>query len=341
MFKKQAEHPKTIPYRQSTLRPEGITEGIIVPLITPFKNGTIDIAALKKLVIRMVQSGVHGLVACGTTAEAAHLSEAEQELVLNSILACVKPGYPVFMGISGSDTVNVVKKIQSFNRFAIAGYLVSAPYYVKPTQRGILLHFQAIAAASTHPIIIYNIPSRVGVNIELATLKKMASNPQFFGIKESAGDLHQLMDTVQQTPLAVYSGDDTMLLDTLCVGGIGAISAAAHIWLERYVDIYNLVKCGQMTQAKAIFDSMLPFIRLLFSEPNPAPVKAVLALQKLISEELRLPMVPVEMALKRELQMAFSKIDQAISRIEQSPIEPIHATLAEPALPKLPTLSMA
>lgn len=296
---------------QSTLR----LEGIWVPLITPFKNGHIDISALQNLVALMVKSGVHGLVACGTTGEAAHLSELEQETVLSTILASVKPDYPVLMGISGSDTLSVVKKIAHFNQFNIAGFLVSAPSYVKPSQDGIILHFQAIACASSHPIIIYNIPSRTGVNIDLPTLKTLAAIPQFAGIKESSGNMRQIVDIFNHTTLQVLSGDDTLLLNTLCAGGVGAISAAAHIRPDLYVYLYNLVNSGYLIKATTVFNMMLPLIRLLFLEPNPAPVKAVLALQGRISEELRLPMIPVEMAFKEKLQAALAKIDLNLGQV--------------------------
>lgn len=283
-------------------------DGIWVPLITPFKNGHVDISALKSLVVSLVGSGIHGLVACGTTGEAAHLSEDEQETVLKAILESVEPGYPVLMGISGSDTLTAVKKVMRFNHHSIAGFLVSAPSYVKPSQLGILLHFQAIADAATQPIIIYNIASRTGVNIELPTLITLSSDPRFVAIKESSSNIHQVVDCINQTPLGVLSGDDTLLLHTLCAGGIGAISAAAHIRPDLYVDIYNLVRSGDLAQARDVFNKMLPLIRLLFSEPNPAPLKAILASRGDINEELRLPMTPVSDLHKEKLITALHKI---------------------------------
>lgn len=284
-------------------------EGIWVPVITPFKNGQIDVAALKSLVASLVNSGVHGLVACGTTGEAAHLSEEEQETVLKTLLESVTPDYPVMVGISGSDTLTVTKKVARFNHYNIAGFLVSAPSYVKPSQVGILLHFQAIADAATHPIILYNIASRTGVNIELSTLITLSSDPRFVAIKESSSNIHQTVDCINQTQLQVLSGDDSLMLHTLCAGGIGAISAAAHIRPDLYVDIYNLVRSGNYEQAREIFNKLLPLIRLLFLEPNPGPLKAILASQGHIDESLRLPMTPVSAGYKEKLLIALAQID--------------------------------
>lgn len=151
---------------------------------------------------------------------------------------------------------------------------------------------QAIARASAHPVIVYNIPARTGVHIALATLQALSADPKFVAIKESSGELGLIADCVHDTSLEVLSGDDSLLLETLLQGGTGAVSAAAHIRPELYVRLYHLVRSGEVAAARQLFAKMLPLIRLLFAEPNPAPIKALLAVQGRIHEELRLPMTP-------------------------------------------------
>jgi 4-hydroxy-tetrahydrodipicolinate synthase len=297
--------------------------GIWVPLVTPFDNDELDLNALQALANDLIVKGVHGLVVCGTTGEAAHLDQLEQMRVLSAVLETAGARCPVMMGVGGSDTRTVASKIKQFDRTGVAGFLVSAPSYVRPSQQGILAHFDAVAAATQHPIVLYNIPARSGVNMELATVAALAERPQFAAIKEAGGNLHQLTDFINQTPLSVLCGDDTLLFAALCAGGHGAISAAAHIRPDLYVQLFDLIRDQQLNRARALFRYLLPMIRLLFSEPNPAPLKAVLAMQGKLREELRLPMTPVSQACRGQLATALEHI-MAI---------PLHAVaLASPAL---------
>ncbi len=287
-----------------------IFEGIWVPLVTPFAQSQdqhIDLDAAQKLAEHMVENGVHGLVVGGTTGEAATLSEQEQTTLLEAVIEAVDGRCPVVMGIAGNDTRAVAAKAARFNQYDLAGLLISAPAYVKPAQVGIVRHFQAIAAETDHPIIIYNIPGRTGVNITLGTVELLAKNPQFVAIKESGGDVLQLTELVHNTELQVLCGDDTLILPTLLLGGHGAISAAAHIRPDLYVRLYALMRAGEVAQARAIFDNLLPLIRILFSEPNPAPAKAALALQNRLCNTLRLPMTPMSEGGQRRLAIALEQ----------------------------------
>lgn len=302
-IKKGAAESASIP-----TKPACEIKGIWVPIITPFKHGSIDKPALKKLALRISLSGVDGLVVCGTTGEAAHLSTEEQETVLKVVLETVKPSFPVMMGISGADTLSVIDKIKHFNLFRVCAYLVSSPYYIRPSQAGIVMHFRMIAEASAHPIVLYNIPARTGVNIELPSLLKLSEDPCFVAIKESSNNIHQIVDTVNQTRLKVLCGDDSLFLQTLCAGGVGAISASAQIVPELYVDIYHQIQNGNLVAARNQFNQILPFIRMLFSEPNPAPIKAILSARGDIHEELRMPMLPVSFALKEKLLDELKKV---------------------------------
>jgi 4-hydroxy-tetrahydrodipicolinate synthase len=276
-------------------------EGIWVPMVTPFRQGRVDYEAAAALADQLVLGGVAGLVVCGTTGEPATQSRDEQEALLSCVLERVAGRCPVVMGLSGADTAAVVQEARHFSRFGIAGLLVSAPYYVRPSQQGIRHHFEAVADATPHPVLLYNIPYRCGVNIELSTVQALARNPQFAGIKESGGSLAQLTDLIQQTPLSVLTGEDDMVFATACLGGAGAISAAAHVFTEAFVTMFAQARSGNLVPARAAHERLLPLVRLLFSEPNPAPVKAVLAAQGVLREELRLPMTPVTPACRESL----------------------------------------
>ena len=268
-------------------------QGIWVPMVTPFRDGEIDIAAAQQLASELAASGVDGLVVCGTTGEAAMLAAGEQGMLLDSVLEAVGPRFPVVMGVGGSDTRSVIASVQRYNDHPLAGLLISAPAYVRPSQEGIVRHFQAIAGATDQSIVLYNVPARTGVNIAPRTAALLARDSHFVAIKEAGGQLQQLGELLLETQLDVLCGDDALLLASLSMGGHGAMSAAAQVRPDLYAQLYYLVKHGRHGAASALFKAMLPVIRLLFSEPNPGPVKAALAVQGKVRDELRLPMTPM------------------------------------------------
>ena len=289
-------------------------EGLWIPMVTPFRNGEVDLPAAARLARHLVDAGVDGLIVCGTTGEPATQSDAEQASLLTCVLDAVGDRCPVVFGLAGYDTVSVAAAARRYSEFAIAGFLVSAPYYVRPSQEGIRQHFEAIAAATDKPILLYNIPYRTGVNIDVATCRALAANPQFVAIKESGnGNMNQLMDLIHDTPLSVLSGEDNLIFTVATLGGQGAISAAAHIRPDLYVAMLDHLRRGEIELAREIHYRLLPLIRLLFSEPNPAPVKAALAIQGLLQDELRLPMLPASEACRAQLREALAKLDAAYS----------------------------
>jgi 4-hydroxy-tetrahydrodipicolinate synthase len=283
-------------------------QGIWVPLVTPFRDGAVDLDGLQAITEELIEAGVHGLVVCGTTGEAAQLDEAEQMSALALVLDCARALCPVVFGIGGSDTRAAVRKVSHFDGMDIAGYLVSPPAYVRPSQDGIVRHFEAIAAQTDKPVVLYNVPARTGVALQFDTMRLLAARPQFAAVKEAAGSIAQLTDLIEQTPLSVLCGDDTLLFASLCAGGHGAISAAAHVRPDLYIELFDLVRAQRLDQARALFRRLLPMIRLLFSEPNPAPLKAVLQMQGLIREELRLPMTPVSSSCRQQLAAALESL---------------------------------
>jgi 4-hydroxy-tetrahydrodipicolinate synthase len=286
--------------------------GIWVPLVTPFHQGQVDLDAAQRLAAHLVAKGVHGLVVCGTTGEACALDDGEQSALLDSVLAAVGSDFPVLMGIGGSDTRSSVSQARRYNEHDIAGFLLPAPAYVRPSQEGLLYHFEAVAQSTGHDIVLYNIPYRTGVNIELATVQELACNPRFVAIKECGSNINQLIDFINETPLAVFGGEDALILPTLCLGGRGAIAAAAHIRPDLFVALYDQVSAGNLAEARAIFQRLLPLIRVLFSEPNPGPVKAALAREGWLKDELRLPMTTVSVECKNRIAEIMESLEEVL-----------------------------
>jgi 4-hydroxy-tetrahydrodipicolinate synthase len=283
--------------------------GIWVPLVTPMHHGEIDLSRLQNLADGLIARGVHGLVACGTTGEAPQLDLAEQSAVLAAVLETAHKRCPVLMGIGGNDTFAAASRVLQFDDMELAGYLVTTPAYVRPSQEGLVRHFQTIAESTERPIVLYNVPARTGVNLELATARRLAERPQFAAIKEAGGSLRQMTDLVRHTPLSMLCGDDALLFSALCNGGHGSISASAHIRPDLYVRLYELVRAQRLDEARDLFAQLLPMIRLLFSEPNPAPLKAALAMQGMLRDELRLPMTSATSECRTRVAAALEALE--------------------------------
>ncbi|NML30169.1 4-hydroxy-tetrahydrodipicolinate synthase [Paraburkholderia antibiotica] len=296
--------------------------GIWIPLITPFADGAVDHAALRALVRRYADAGVAGLVALGTTGEPATLDAAEQEAVLATILdareaaantashtasgtaldtASKRRPLPVVVGVSGNDTASMRAQIARLNALPLAGLLIAAPYYTRPAQAGIVAHFEALADASAHPLMLYDIPQRTGVRLELDTLLTLAAHPRIAAIKDCAGSLDTTLALIRDGRLQVLAGNDLELFNTLCAGGAGAIAASAHWRPERFVALYRALVDGRLDEGRRLFHALVPQIQLAFAEPNPAPVKALLAANGWVRNELRLPMTRVSEALAERL----------------------------------------
>ena len=282
-----------------------IFQGIWIPIVTPFigEDSALDLAGAARLTSHLISHGVDGLIVGATTGESATLSLDEHDQLLATVLATTAGRCPVMVGISGSSTAEVVETIRHYNQVAgIAGFLMSAPAYVRPSQDGIRLHFEAAARATHLPIAIYNIAYRTGVNIDVATLQQLSRNPQFVAVKESGnGNVPQLYSQINHTTLNIMSGEDNMIFICSCLGGQGAISAAAHIRPDLYRQMHAYVQQGRLAEARQINDLLQPLIQVLFSEPNPAPVKAALASLGLISDQLRLPMTAASAECKARL----------------------------------------
>ncbi|SDF07314.1 4-hydroxy-tetrahydrodipicolinate synthase [Phytopseudomonas seleniipraecipitans] len=275
--------------------------GVWVALVTPFRDGQVDFPALRALAVHLVDAGAAGLVVCGTSGEAAALEEGEQLAVLDAVLEVV-PACRVVMGLSGNNQAAVLARLRRIQSRPLAGVLVPAPYYIRPSQQGLLTFFEAVADASHLPIILYDIPYRSAVSLELDTLRQLARHPRIVAIKDCGGDPRKTQSLIQDGVLDVLTGEDEQLFTTLCLGGSGAISAAAHLRTADFVAVVRLLQQGDLLAGRAVFRELLPLIRLAFAEPNPAPVKSLLAMQGLIVDELREPMLRCSDQLRERMR---------------------------------------
>ncbi|WP_275628843.1 4-hydroxy-tetrahydrodipicolinate synthase [Pseudomonas sp. 273] len=275
--------------------------GIWVALATPFRAGEIDFAALQGLVGRLLEDGVAGFVVCGTTGEAAALSHEEQLAVLDAVLQWVPP-QQVIMGQAGNNQRELLAFQQDVQRRPVAGLLVPAPYYIRPSQQGLEAFFQAVADAATVPLVLYDIPYRTGVRIECETLRRIVRHPRIAAVKDCGGDLETTLALIADGNVEVLAGEDLQIFANLCLGGAGAISASAHVRADLYVRMQRQAEAGDLAGARATFQRLLPWMQAAFAEPNPAPVKAALALQGLIADELREPMQPCSAATVERLR---------------------------------------
>jgi 4-hydroxy-tetrahydrodipicolinate synthase len=277
--------------------------GIWVPLVTPFSaDGAVDHAALRRLIRIYADAGVAGVVALGTTGEPSSLDAGEQEDVLAATLEAAGDALPVIVGVSGNHARSLRERVLRLNALPLAGLLISAPYYVRPSQAGIAAHFTMLADASEHPVVLYDIPARTGVRIELPTLLSLAAHPRIRAIKDCAGSPETTLALILDGRLQVLAGDDIRLFDTLCMGGSGAIAASAHVWPERFVALDRALKAGRLAEGRAAFHALVPLIHALTAESNPAPVKAALAAQGLIGGDLRAPMTQASETLREHLR---------------------------------------
>jgi 4-hydroxy-tetrahydrodipicolinate synthase len=264
----------------------------MVALITPFRNGKIDEKALKKLVEFHIANGTTALVPCGTTGESATLNYEEHDKVIELTIEFAKGRVPVIAGTGSNSTEEAIALTKHALKAGAAASLQVSPYYNRPTQKGLYLHFKAIAEAVDIPIILYNIASRTGVNIEPETFVKLAQIKNIVGVKEASGSLEQMSRIRNLCPkeFLLISGDDALTLTVMSIGGVGIISVVANIIPRDVADMCTLFEKGNIAKARELHYKMLDLIKMMFVETNPIPVKTAMGLMKLCEPDLRLPM---------------------------------------------------
>lgn len=287
-------------------------QGCGTALVTPFRSdGSLDEPALRSHIHWQIASGISLLVPCGTTGEAATLSESEWLRVIEITVEAANGRVPVFAGSTHNSTFEAVRKAKQLAHInGLAGILTANPYYNKPGQEGQYQHFRAIAEAVDLPILLYNIPSRTGANLEPPTVLRLTEIPNIVGIKESSGNIVQITELLTQAPRAfrVFSGDDALALPTLAVGGMGLISVASNAIPQQMAQMVTAALSDQWITARRINRHYFHLLQANFCEPSPAPIKAVMALLGRGNEELRLPMVPVTAPTRRKLERILGEL---------------------------------
>ena len=286
--------------------------GLGVALVTPFRqDASIDFPALEKVLEHVVQGGVQYLVILGTTGEAVTLSQEEKKAVVNFVTEHTEHKLPVIVGIGGNNTGQVVDQIKSFPFGRIDGILSVAPYYNKPTARGLYEHYRTLAAAAPVPVILYNVPGRTGVNIPAETILELAHTfDNIVAVKEASGNLNQVIRIAKDKPekFLIISGDDALTVPIMSVGGAGVISVAANAWPAAFRQITDAALAGNFPEAAAVHYRFATMIDLLFADGNPGGIKAVLSELGLIGNHLRLPLVPVREEIRKKISKEVKKI---------------------------------
>jgi len=285
--------------------------GAGVALITPFTNNNqIDFKALEKVIKNQVQGGMDYLVALGTTAESATLNNQEKSDVIKCTIENAGK-LPVVVGMGGNDTQAIINQIKTTDLNGVIGLLIVTPYYNKPSQEGIFRHYSAIAKESPLPIILYNVPSRTGVNLEYETVVRLAeASEKIVAVKEASGIMSQLASIAKYTPenFTLISGDDVLALPTTTIGGKGVISVIANALPSKLSSLIHLALKGNYSEATKIHFELIDLFKLIFKEGNPGGIKALMHFQGTIENELRLPMYKISDATYNEIKEAYLKL---------------------------------
>jgi len=271
-------------------------KGVFTALVTPFNNGEVDYDSLKKNVEFQINNGITGLLALGTTGETPTLTEEEKERIVKTVVKIANKRVEVIVGIGTNSTLKTIEASRKAKEWGADILLVVTPYYNKPTDDGIFLHFESVNDAVDIPIIVYNIQSRTGKNIETHLLKKFCDECcNIVGVKEASGNISQMMDVIQKLPsdFLVYSGDDGLTLPLLSLGGVGVISVISNLFPKEVVEMVKYGLDGDFEKARKVHYRLLPFVRAAFIETNPIPIKAAMAMRGMIKEEFRLPMCQI------------------------------------------------
>ena len=288
-----------------------IFKGTGVALVTPFKDDfSVDAEALTRIVHHVVDNGADFLVVLGTTSEAPTLTAEEKKLVIATILKANKGRLPILLGMGGNNTQAVIEAVKAQDFTGIQGILSVVPYYNKPNQRGMKAHFDAIADACPVPVVVYNVPGRVGVNLQAATCVELAQHPNIIAVKEASGNLQQIMEILRDKPadFDVISGDDAITQPMMALGATGVISVAANAYTKPFSRMMNAMKEGRTDEALKLHYAMLRMNQLIFADGNPGGIKCLMSHMGLCENVLRLPLVTANDKVEKEIEEEWNKL---------------------------------
>jgi 4-hydroxy-tetrahydrodipicolinate synthase len=281
-------------------------QGSIVALVTPFRDGKVDEPALKSLVEFQIAGGTDGIVPCGTTGESPTLDHDEHKRVIDIVIAASKKRVPVIAGTGSNSTAEAISLTTHAKQAGADAALIVLPYYNKPTQKGLIEHCRAIADAADLPLVLYNIPGRTGINMLPETVAVLADHPNIVGMKEATGNLEQMTQDIVLCgdKLSFLSGDDTLTLPLMAVGGRGIISVVANIVPQDVSAMTRAFLSGDWKRARELHLKLFSLSQAMFYETNPIPVKTALAMMGKIKEEFRLPLCAMTDANRKKLEAA-------------------------------------
>ena len=283
--------------------------GVYTALITPFRDGGVDYDALGRIIEMQVQGGVDGVVPMGTTGESPTVSYEEHLEVLKKTVEFVDKRIKVIAGAGSNSTREAVYITEQAVKYGVDGILSVNPYYNKPTQKGLIAHFEAVAKAAGVPVVLYNMPGRTGGNVLPESIAELCEKaPNVKAVKEASGDINQMMRLIELcgTQLDVLSGDDNLFLPLLSVGGAGVISVLSNIMPSQLKEVYTLYTAGKTTEACAAFYKLLPLCRAVFAETNPIPIKWVMARAGYCADDVRLPLTVLSDDKQGAVRSAFA-----------------------------------
>jgi 4-hydroxy-tetrahydrodipicolinate synthase len=290
--------------------------GVGTAVITPFtRGGALDEAGVKRLARRQIDSGVHFLVPCGTTGESPTLSIAEKRRIVELIAEEVNGKVPILAGAGGYDTKEVIHAASEMQKAGATGLLSVTPYYNRPTQEGLYQHYKAIADSTPLPIVLYSVQGRTGVNIEPATVARLAGIKNIVGVKEASGNVTQMAEIIRQVPddFLVISGDDALTVPLMAIGGRGIISVASNEIPAEMALMVEAAERGDFAGARTMHQRLLPLLLVNFVESSPGPVKFAMSALGLCEETYRLPMVPIKDTSKEKVLGVLKELGLAVA----------------------------
>lgn len=291
---------------------------IVTAMVTPFdEHGEIDFPATRNLINHLIENGSDGLVVAGTTGESPTLSNDEKAELFKFTVEVVNGRVPVIAGTGSNNTRESIELTLQAEDAGVDGIMLVTPYYNKPCQEGLYLHFKTIAAATSLPIMLYNIPGRSAVNMSVETTVRLSEIKNIVAVKEASGDLDAMAEIIEHSRegFSLYSGDDALTLPVLAIGGTGVVSVSAHVLGNEMQTMIRNFKIGNTIEAASNHRRLLPMMKALFAAPNPSPVKAALNLKGIPVGGVRLPMIPLNEEQQRSLQQALSMYEEKVNAI--------------------------
>jgi len=288
--------------------------GTFTALVTPFRDGAIDVSAFEKLIETQVAAGITGIVAIGTTGESPTLSHKEREQLIRLAVAAANKRCLVLAGTGSNATQHAVDDTKTAEKHGVDGALLVAPYYNKPSQEGLLRHFKAIADATSLPIMLYNIPGRCGVDIAPETVARLANECRnIVSIKEASGSVERVGELRRRLPesFTILSGDDSLTLPFMAVGAVGVVSVASNPFPSQVCALVRACESGDLKSAEKLHRKLSPLFKDLFIEPNPVPVKTALGWRGVMSGEVRLPLCEMSEANQSRLRKTLEEFEQS------------------------------